>query len=352
MNAAQIVNESDLYKGLPLENRRCTLFKVGEIIRVLRTDVSRIIDFLQLIQTPDPTSTIFLYLMAVINPNMKIILTLTLLLCFRSIHAQTDSAIYFSPEIQAEYPGGQGAWFRYLQKNLRYPDQAVRNNTQGTVTTQFIVDSAGLEHDITVISGPEELRAETIRIIEKIKVWIPGIVHGKKINSWKIQSIRFKLESDSRTYDLIGNYPVSPVIGYSDKSPDKVWNIIIDYLTQNGMSFKTDSSIGLIISKKSRLPASYENENGILYYPDSYLVLEAEITQSGFRPRRPNFNIMGDWYFLVENKNGKTSVKISLLKINAFGEPVYHNSGERQILFNPNGRTTGVFENSIFDIIK
>lgn len=283
---------------------------------------------------------------------MKNFLTLTLLLCFYSIHAQTDSAIYFSPEIQAEYPGGQAAWFRYLQKNLRYPDQAVRNNIQGTVTTQFIVDSAGLAHDITVISGPEELRAETIRIIEKIKVWVPGIAYGKKVNSWKIQPIRFKLESDSRTYPLLGNYPAWPVIGYSDKSTDKVWNIIIDYLSQNGMSIKADSSSGLIVSKKSRLPASYENENGILYYPDSYIVLETEIMQSGFRPRRPNFNIMGDWYIMVENTNGKTSVKISLLKIKAFGEPVYDNGGEREILFNPNGRTTGVFENSIFDIIK
>ncbi len=283
---------------------------------------------------------------------MKIILILTLLLCFGSIHAQTDSAIYFSPEIQAEYPGGQAAWFHYLQKNLRYPEAAVRNNTQGTVTTQFIVDSAGLAHDITVISGPVELRTETIRIIEKINVWVPGIVHGKKVNSWKIQSIRFKLESDSRTYPLLGNYPAWPVIGYSDKSPNKVWNIILDYLSQNGMSTKADSSTGLIISKKSRLPASYENESGILYFPDSYLVLETEITQSGFRPRRPNFNIMGDWYFLVENMNGKTSVKISLLKIQAFGQPVYGNSGEREILFNPNGRTTGVFENSIFDIIR
>ncbi len=283
---------------------------------------------------------------------MKIILTLTLLLCFSSIYAQTDSAIYFSPEIQAEYPGGQAAWFRYLQKNLRYPDQAVQYNIQGTVTTQFIVDSAGLAHNITVISGPEELRAETIRIIEKIKVWVPGIAHGKKVNSWKIQPIRFKLESDSRTYPLLGNYPSWPVIGYSDKSPDKVWNIIIDYLSQNGMSIKADSSTGLIISKKSRLPASYENESGILYYPDSYIVLETEIMQSGFRPRRPNFNIMGDWYILVENSNGKTSVKISLLKIKAFGQPIYDGSSEREILFNPNGRTTGVFENSIFDIMR
>ncbi len=128
-------------------------------------------------------------------------LTTLLALCCCSVRAQTDttkipafdSAVYFNPEIKAAFPGGQNAWFHYLLKKLRYPDKAVRKNIQGTVVTQFIVDSAGLAHDVSAISGPEELRAETIRLVQNV-TWSPGINNGKKVNSWKTESITFKLD--------------------------------------------------------------------------------------------------------------------------------------------------------------
>ena len=124
---------------------------------------------------------------------MKIILTSLLLLTFCAAHSQTDSAVYFNTEIPAMFPGGQSAWLRYLQKNLTYPDLAVSNEIQGTVVVQFMVDSSGLAHDISAISGPKELRAESIRLIKNAGFWMPGIVHGKKVNSWKTQPFYFKL---------------------------------------------------------------------------------------------------------------------------------------------------------------
>jgi protein TonB len=133
---------------------------------------------------------------------MKIILTLLLLITFCAAHSQTDStkiittdsAVYFNPEIQAEYPLGLMGWYRYLSMNLRYPDKAVRNNIQGKVVVRFIVDSTGFAHDLTAISGPEELRAEAIRVIQKA-IWMPALHKGKKVNSWKTQPITYKLES-------------------------------------------------------------------------------------------------------------------------------------------------------------
>jgi protein TonB len=134
---------------------------------------------------------------------MKIIVTPMLLLCFYSVPAQTDTAkiiqsdsvIYYNPEIQAVYPGGIAAWYRYLQKNLTYPANAADYNVQGQVVTQFIVDSNGTAHDFTIVSGPEQLRAESIRVLKKVKLWYPAIHHGKKVNSWKTQPLNFRLES-------------------------------------------------------------------------------------------------------------------------------------------------------------
>ena len=134
---------------------------------------------------------------------MKIILTSFLLFIYCNAHAQTDttriittdSAVYFNTEIQVEFPGGIQAWYRYLQKNLRYPESAVSNNIQGQVVTRFIVDSTGSAHDFISVSGPDELRGECIRVLKKVGIWSPAIQRGKKVNAWKTQPINFKLES-------------------------------------------------------------------------------------------------------------------------------------------------------------
>jgi protein TonB len=133
---------------------------------------------------------------------MRIMLTILIQLALCTAHAQTDtipiskpdSAIYYKPDIEASYPGGTKDWIHYLVRNLRYPDQAVRKNIQGTVVVQFIVDSNGSVHQVTAISGPKELQAESMRLIEKVDIWIPAMYNGRKVNSWKTQPVSYKLE--------------------------------------------------------------------------------------------------------------------------------------------------------------
>ena len=99
-------------------------------------------------------------------------------------------------EIESDYPGGQGAWLRYLQKNLQYPQDAIDNEIQGTVTVQFIVDKEGAVSDVEAISGPNELRGEAIRVIKKSGKWEPAVQNGRKVKSYKKQPITFRLEAN------------------------------------------------------------------------------------------------------------------------------------------------------------
>ncbi len=99
-------------------------------------------------------------------------------------------------EIESDYPGGQGAWLRYLQKNLQYPQDAIDNEIQGTVTVQFIVDKEGVVSDVEAISGPNELRAEAVRVIKKSGKWEPAVQNGRKVKSYKKQPITFRLEAN------------------------------------------------------------------------------------------------------------------------------------------------------------
>ena len=98
-------------------------------------------------------------------------------------------------EIESEYPGGASAWQRYLNKNLRYPQDAIDNEIQGTVVVQFIVDKAGIVSEVEAISGPSELRDEAVRVIKKSGQWTPAVQNGRQVKSYKKQPIVFRLEA-------------------------------------------------------------------------------------------------------------------------------------------------------------
>lgn len=100
-------------------------------------------------------------------------------------------------EIESEFPGGAAAWLRYLNKNLRYPDDAVNNEIQGTVIVQFIVDKEGNVSDVQAIQGPDNggLREEAVRVIKKSGKWTPAVQNGRQVKSYKKQPIVFRLEA-------------------------------------------------------------------------------------------------------------------------------------------------------------
>lgn len=98
-------------------------------------------------------------------------------------------------EIESDYPGGAAAWQRYLNRNLRYPQDAIDNEIQGTIVVQFIVDKEGVVSEVEAISGPKELRDEAVRVIKKSGKWTPAVQNGRQVKSYKKQPIVFRLES-------------------------------------------------------------------------------------------------------------------------------------------------------------
>lgn len=107
-----------------------------------------------------------------------------------------EDQIFLKVEIESAYPGGAAAWQRFLYKNLHYPQEAVDQNIQGFVLVQFIVDREGNVSNVEAVSGPEELRAEAVRVIKKSGKWSPAIQNSKKVKSYKRQPIGFKLAEE------------------------------------------------------------------------------------------------------------------------------------------------------------
>ena len=103
---------------------------------------------------------------------------------------------FLSVQIESEYPGGLRAWKYFLEKNMRYPQDAIDDNIQGTVLVQFIVDKEGNVSEVEAVSGPEGLRAEAVRVIKKSGKWTPAIQQGRQVKSYKRQPVVFKLEGE------------------------------------------------------------------------------------------------------------------------------------------------------------
>lgn len=112
------------------------------------------------------------------------------------VHPDNPDSIFVKVEIESEYPGGLGAWARYLNKGVKYPQEAIDNRIQGTINVRFIVDKEGNVSHVAAIGGPEALQAEAVRVIRKSGQWTPAIQNGKTVNSFKTQPIVFKLAEE------------------------------------------------------------------------------------------------------------------------------------------------------------
>jgi protein TonB len=106
-----------------------------------------------------------------------------------------DNERFIPIEKEAEFPGGMLAWGRFLNRNLRVPDQAVSLDVNGTVVVQFVVDVDGSVSDVTVLSGPEEggLREEAVRVIKKSGKWVPALQNGRYVKAYRRQPVIFKV---------------------------------------------------------------------------------------------------------------------------------------------------------------
>ncbi|HMT73472.1 MAG TPA: N-acetylmuramoyl-L-alanine amidase [Chitinophagaceae bacterium] len=107
-----------------------------------------------------------------------------------------ENKIFDKVEIEASFPGGNANWRQYLERNMN-PDVPINNkapNGAYTTITMFIVAIDGSISDIRPLTrhgyGMEE---EAIRVISKGPKWVPAIVNGKPVKSYRKQPITFQV---------------------------------------------------------------------------------------------------------------------------------------------------------------
>ncbi len=102
--------------------------------------------------------------------------------------------IFTIVEDQPEPPGGMGAFYQYISKNLKYPSQARRMGIEGKVFVQFVVDKDGTLTEVQAVKGiGAGCDEEAVRVIAAAPKWKPGKQRGRAVKVRMILPITFKL---------------------------------------------------------------------------------------------------------------------------------------------------------------
>jgi hypothetical protein len=95
--------------------------------------------------------------------------------------------IYTQVDEEPEFPGGAAAYQRFLNRNLKYPQEQIDNDElQLTVIMKFIVDINGqikipTVHDKDSTGNLTPFEKEVLRLINLMPKWVPGKCHGKVV---------------------------------------------------------------------------------------------------------------------------------------------------------------------------
>lgn len=96
----------------------------------------------------------------------------------------TDSnRIYTVVEQQPEFPGGVGELYMWIKNNLKYPQKALDNHSEGKVIVQFVVEKDGSVSNARVVRDGvgDDAAEETLRLVNSMPAWSPGKQNGKKV---------------------------------------------------------------------------------------------------------------------------------------------------------------------------
>ena len=106
-----------------------------------------------------------------------------------------DSTIYDVVDEMPQFPGGPQALYEYLSKNMKYPVAAEKNDIQGRVVAQFVIERDGSIGNVKVTKSVDLLLdKEAIRLLQSMPHWIPGKKDGVAVRVKYTVPVTFRLQ--------------------------------------------------------------------------------------------------------------------------------------------------------------
>ena len=105
-----------------------------------------------------------------------------------------EDEVYVFPEEYPSFPGGEEALYKFIDDNLRYPEEAREVNVQGSVIIRFVVEKDG---SISNAAIAREIGCgcgrEALRVVNMMPRWKPGKQGAKPVRTEFILPVKFSL---------------------------------------------------------------------------------------------------------------------------------------------------------------
>ncbi len=131
-----------------------------------------------------------------------------------------------------EYPGGKEELRKYINENLKYPEEAIKNKVEGFVLLTAQIDDNGEILTVSVDKGiGYGCDEEAVRLIEGLH--FGGVKnHGMRLTAKKKFKIRFKLKNvlqDNSSAERTVKYSYKTETKTEKKIPAKtVWSYTVN----------------------------------------------------------------------------------------------------------------------------
>jgi TonB family protein len=112
-----------------------------------------------------------------------------------SVSMETQDTVYYVTDKAIEFTGGMRAFYQTLSTILRYPEDAINDEIEGSVYVEIVIDANGSIASLQVLEslggGCDEEALRAIRTTDK--KWIPAQHRGRPVKAAVVLPVTFRL---------------------------------------------------------------------------------------------------------------------------------------------------------------
>lgn len=225
------------------------------------------------------------------------------------MYRKNSTRIYSVVEEMPEYPGGMKAFVNYLKRKLVYPPQAKKENLEGVVAVQFVVEKDGRITSPTVVrSLRADMDSAALTAIRNMPNWIPAREHGMRVRCKYSVPVQFKIEHPKpapKKTPLATDTIAAPKdsLGTDSLTTDSLKKIVLpgDSLLKDSLRIKPDSLLQRGDSLLLR-PDSLTALNDSLVVSNDSIAAQPTTDQPADKPKKKNIFVrFFRWLFGIKD---------------------------------------------------
>ena len=225
------------------------------------------------------------------------------------MYRKNSTRIYSVVEEMPEYPGGMKAFVNYLKRKLVYPPQAKKENLEGVVAVQFVVEKDGRITSPTVVrSLRADMDSAALTAIRHMPNWIPAREHGMRVRCKYSVPVQFKIERPKpapKKTPLATDTIAAPKdsLGTDSLATDSLKKIVLpgDSLLKDSLRIKPDSLLQRGDSLLLR-PDSLTALNDSLVVSNDSIAAQPTTDQPADKPKKRNIFVrFFRWLFGIKD---------------------------------------------------